>query len=285
MSVLHLPWPDVQVPEYAFGRHGRWTIGETRGAMPGYFTPEVRAANAIALKRKENGRDITWMSIVPMEKESHMPHIAAARGHVAVMGLGMGMYLYNIIQKPEVRCVTVVERDESVLKLFHAVTKFDNWPGAEKVRFIKADARQWKPDYGSPFGPVDFLYADFWKRMGDRNQLKWTRECLVNVQPVEFGYWTQEFDFLYWRIQNKIPAMDSGKSSYNDFAAYVKNGVKTRMVGEDDPRYALLATIANYIQACTGYRDDPAMVKMMNTVISELITRYVKEYPPQPRGA
>lgn len=277
MSVVHLPWPDVQVPAYAPGRHGRWTIGTTKGAMPGYFTPEVIGGESIALHRKERGKNITWMSLVQMEKESHMPHIAAATGHTVVMGLGMGMYLYNILPKSEVTNVTVVERDRSVIELFENTTEWRKWPGAHKLRIVEHDAKTWTPGNAR----VDFLYADFWKQMGDTKAMPGTRACLRNVRPLAFGYWTQEFDFLKWRIDNKIPAMDAGHSSYNRFAEFVKDGVQSRMVGEDDPRYALLATIANYIQTCVACREDAAMAALVNRVVSDLIEKYNKTYPKQ----
>src|SRR4051794_15476038 len=127
-SDMVLPWPAVLLPEYKPGRHGRWMLDYTHGCMPGYFLPYLNNCAVPALKRKENGKNITWMSLAQMELESHMPHIAAATGHTVVMGLGMGMYLYNILHKPEVEYVTVVERDRAVLELFHRITDFIKWP-------------------------------------------------------------------------------------------------------------------------------------------------------------
>lgn len=267
---MRLPWPEVKVPEYKPFRHGRWSLDRTFGCMPGYFTYELHDCDVPALKRRENSKETVWMSLAWMERESHMPHIAAAHGNVVVMGLGMGMYLYNIIQKPEVETVTVVERDASVLALLHRITNFLEWPGNHKVRFVHDDARRWKPGNAQ----VDFMYADFWKRLGDRNQLTYTKQCVYNVRPKSFGYWTQEFDFISWIIQRRIKFELCNAKLYNEWASSVEDSTGSRIIGRDDDGYAVLCAIANVLQTLVTFRENPIERMIINDRLRNLYSIY-----------
>lgn len=240
-SDFDLPWPAVKVPSYQEGRKGRWKMDKTKGSMPGYFTPQPKAGNVWALKRKERGIYLAWMSITAMELESQMPHIAAATGHTVVMGLGMGVYLYNIIAKPEVERVTVIERDTAVLDIFFKVTNFHDWPGAEKVNIIQADALTWKPNKGDE---VDFLYVDIWKNLADKAAEGDTKKIIANVKPAICGFWTQEFEFVHAMRERGIKVPDITFKNFQDY--WAEYGC--RMVGDRDADYMRLCIICVYVQ-------------------------------------
>ena len=65
---------------------------------------------------EQDGRE--WMTVTPSERNTMLGDIAAARGNVAVFGLGLGYYAFMVSQKPEVARVTVIERDPAVIALF-----------------------------------------------------------------------------------------------------------------------------------------------------------------------
>lgn len=260
-----LPWSDIKIPKYNSGSYGRWILSTTHGRMPGYFTAELHDCNVPALRRKEHGKEIVWMSLAWMELESHMPHIAAAHGHTVVMGLGMGMYLYNIIQKPEVTRVTVIERDKSVFRLLRDISEYNRWPGIEKVKIVIEDARKWKAKE-----PVDFLYADFWKLMGDDKAMPWVKALLPNVRPKLFGYWTQEFDFVSYMREHKIDISKASVDLYNEFAATFGY----RMVGQNDERYAILCCMAVILQSMVSCRDDPFLMDGLRDRYNYFVNRY-----------
>jgi hypothetical protein len=242
---VELPWPEVKVPTYKEGKFGRWTMGKTHGMMPGYFTMSLKTNDTWALKHRERFKgemtDVVWMSITPMEQESHMLHIAAAHGHTVVMGLGMGMYLYNIIQKEEVRQVTVIEKDSQVIELLPKVSDFDNWPGIEKVRVVNADARKWKTNEH-----VDFLYVDTWKHMHDERALTDTQLIYKNVKPDLVGYWIQEGDYddFLRTVLNGHPDEIANADTYDKWCEHI--GLP--MIGKGSDFYANMACASKYIQ-------------------------------------
>lgn len=64
----------------------------------------------------EDGQE--WMAIKPNEIETMRQPIARAAGQVVAFGLGMGYYAFMVSEKPEVKTLTIVERDENVIALF-----------------------------------------------------------------------------------------------------------------------------------------------------------------------
>src|SRR3974377_1497787 len=114
-----LPWPDPVVPEYRTLRIGKWRCRPTPAGerILGYWRPHNTAPPGWMYEQECAEGWRRWMSLTPMELESHMPHIAAAHGTVVVAGLGMGFYLYNVLCKPEVRKVIVLEKNKDVANL------------------------------------------------------------------------------------------------------------------------------------------------------------------------
>lgn len=72
----------------------------------------------------EDGQE--WMAIKPNEIETMRQPIARAAGQVVAFGLGMGYYAFMVSEKPEVKTLTIVERDENVIALFreHILPQF-----------------------------------------------------------------------------------------------------------------------------------------------------------------
>lgn len=52
-----------------------------------------------------------------MEINTHLTAIDVAHGNVLVTGLGLGMFLTAILQKPELKSITVIEQSEEVIQL------------------------------------------------------------------------------------------------------------------------------------------------------------------------
>src|SRR5271157_5165690 len=57
------------------------------------------------------------MSDTRMEHRSNRAVVEQARGHVLIAGLGLGMILHPIADKPEVERITVIEKSPDVIKL------------------------------------------------------------------------------------------------------------------------------------------------------------------------
>ena len=119
-----------------------------------------------------------------------------------VCGVGMGMYLFNIAAKPEVKEVVAVDLDSATVDLVQNATGFSAWAGKDKIRFVHRNALDLTPaDIG--LGEVDYLYVDIWPELADPLALSQTQaiQSIVNARSV--GWWGQEIDFIQWLFDHR----------------------------------------------------------------------------------
>jgi hypothetical protein len=189
-----LPWPEIRTPAYRTGRVGPWKLKrQVQRVLCGYFQGLQTCAENYLLVRD----DRVWVSLSPIKIESLAPHVAHMRGHVVIAGLGMGLALYNILLRPAVRRVTVLECDREVIALFPAIVG-PGWPGSARFSIERVDAREWRSAV-----PVAFLYADIWDKIGAPEAAADTRNMCRNLRPKSAGYWCMEADFISFLARNR----------------------------------------------------------------------------------
>ena len=130
-----------------------------------------------------------WMSVCPSEILSMREDIAAARGNVLVLGLGLGYYPFMISGKSEVKDVTVVERSPEIVKLFetHLLPQF---PFDYKIEVAECDAYDYL-DEVEP-GEFDFIYCDLWMGAEDgAEHYRRLKEYEARFPAAEFRYWIE----------------------------------------------------------------------------------------------
>jgi hypothetical protein len=173
---------------------GAWELKrQVQPVLRGYFRG-LQACTENYLLVRDNR---VWMSLSPVEVESLAPHVSQMRGHVVIGGLGMGLALYNALQRPAVRRVSVLERDSEVIALFAAITG-PGWPASDRFSIEWVDARDWR----SP-EPVDYLYVDIWDKVGALEAAANTRIICRNLRPQSAGYWGMEADFVSFLARNR----------------------------------------------------------------------------------
>lgn len=125
---------------------------------------EMRSAFRGGIDRVRAGRyirliidDELFMSDTDMERLSNYDFIRAAKGHVFVAGLGLGMIAHAILQKPEVTKVVIVENNSDLIEVVGPRL------ADPRLTIIEADAREWKPEKGVKF---DVIYFDIWSKYG-----------------------------------------------------------------------------------------------------------------------
>lgn len=149
-----------------------------------------------------------WMSLSPMEIESHYLPIKLAKGRVGVGGLGLGYYVQRILAKSTVKKVIVYELNQDVIDFY-----LHNFGQNPKLEIVKRDLRTLEDE------SFDFFYCDIYERLLDdrvledmvaitqRNKIKayhfWGMEqmlaelvsahCRVPTKLFAKPYW----DFLY----------------------------------------------------------------------------------------
>lgn len=115
--------------------HGRSTppIGET-------FTKLVRGKTLV-------------MSDTPAEQDDHWEPVHKAKGICLINGLGIGMVLKNILLKPEVTAITVVEISQDLIDLISPFYQ------DERVTYVCASAYDYQPPKGVRY---DMVWHDIW---------------------------------------------------------------------------------------------------------------------------
>lgn len=96
-----------------------------------------------------------WMSLTPLEIQSHWIPITKSKGKCATGGLGMGYYTLRAMAKDEVESVDVYERDGRIVKMF--CDNFSERKGFGKLNFIMGDVRETMMDK-----EYDFVFMDIY---------------------------------------------------------------------------------------------------------------------------
>jgi hypothetical protein len=147
---------------------------------------------------------------------------------VVVLGAGMGVVLYNMLVKPEVTHITLVEREAQVIELLQQITDFEAWPGSSKLTIKIVDAFDFRPA-----APVDYLYGDIWADPGARQALTDMQHIQNNVRAKTVSWWTQEAFFLAWLAQ-KGSAEAPTLAHYQAWATEIK----LPLIEQDNPGYS-----------------------------------------------
>jgi hypothetical protein len=99
-----------------------------------------------------------WMSLTPNEVFTLRGQIRRAKGHVAMAGLGMGWAARKVLERKQVRTLTVFEKDQDVIDFFGKSLTDDF--GA-RVVIHRDDA------YQVNWMQYDVALWDIWKGIGD----------------------------------------------------------------------------------------------------------------------
>jgi hypothetical protein len=196
-----LPWAELEVPPYREGAYGKLVL--ERQDVPkirGYFRGMQGPLQSYRLIEKGLIFPTLWMSTTPMERESQMAHLAAASGHIVIVGCGMGVLLYNVLKKPEVHTVTLIEKNAAMTELLGRISPMADWHGIEKLRVLHADALN---DPLPNLGEVDLLSVDIWPVLGEDHAIDDTRAIFQKVQARRVAWWGMELDFVRWHLASK----------------------------------------------------------------------------------
>lgn len=118
------------------------------------FCAKIRCgiSNGTYIKLTHKGEIV--MSDTDMEKDTNFRFCNMAHGDVLIGGLGIGMIVLAIQDKPEVESITILEKSAEVIQLVGS-----QLPINDKVQIINADVFEWKPTKGKKF---NCIYMDIW---------------------------------------------------------------------------------------------------------------------------
>lgn len=149
----------------------------------GFFTREFRYPAIL-----EKG--IEWMTVTPNEIRTLCEPAEQAHGRVLTYGLGLGYYPYIISEKKEVESVDIIERNETIIKMFRRYI-LPQFPHRSKIHIISGDALEYMQTICD--GQYDFVFADLWHDAGDGKPLYLKIKEFEKKYPrTEFAYWIEK---------------------------------------------------------------------------------------------
>lgn len=101
------------------------------------------------------------MSNTPAEIDDHIRFISKASGNVLIAGLGLGMVVKALLDKPEVHHITVVEKSEDVIKLVSPYYQ------DSRVTIVHQDIFDYKPT-----DTFDYAWFDIWTYISEENYIE-----------------------------------------------------------------------------------------------------------------
>jgi 16S rRNA A1518/A1519 N6-dimethyltransferase RsmA/KsgA/DIM1 with predicted DNA glycosylase/AP lyase activity len=161
---------DINIPD---GKSGIWEVktftvtedeaqfaclramlhGGRGGVKPGIYKKLTR-----------NGRIV--MSNTPDEIRDQLHFLHIANGIILINGLGLGITLQGLLNKPDVKQITVIEKEKDVIKLIVPYIK------DERVNFINDDALKYSPPKNAHY---DFVWHDIWDNITPDNLPEMTK--------------------------------------------------------------------------------------------------------------
>lgn len=141
---------------------------------------------------KEN--NLVWMTVTPNEINTIQPCVRQSHGNVLTFGLGLGYYAFHCLLKPDVRRVTVVERDPDIISLFRALL-LPHFPRPDALEIIQADAFDFAPKHLPAY---DVVFTDLWHDVADGLPL-YQRMKALEVPGVKYLYWIEQTLRCYLR--------------------------------------------------------------------------------------
>lgn len=227
----------------------------------GYFLPCSPLDEGIALLRGEK----TWMSITPLEVESHMLAQFGARGNVVVAGLGLGMIANSLLLKPTVKRLTVLEYDHELIANYSSLLVgesrklWDESVASGRLQLIQCDCKKSiSSEVKAKIGAVDYLWVDIWANLGGYDALPDTRRLHKQLKPKVCDYWGMELDYIHEMQTRKLSPTPASVLKVVDSLGF-KNSVM-RMNKKQARAYADLAMLAS-IHVLYGMRNSKNVTK------------------------
>mgnify|MGYP003334069037 CR=1 FL=1 len=236
---MKLPFKPLTVPPLAAVTREEWSLRKQRREMPvrGYFTGWQIMTDNWLLRQQ----DRIWMSLSPAELEGQAHHLYAARGRVLVGGLGLGALLYNLLLKPEVTEVVVVEKQREVIAIMQEVWKRRSRAWAmrhRKMHLVEGNIFDYEDRR-----PFDYGLIDIWPSVGDM-AMRPDMYRLANdgkVRAKEWAAWTLELDYISWGQENTYEVDELKRF---DMWSHCAEEIGVPLIGRSWPWMGQLALLA-----------------------------------------
>lgn len=207
------------------GRSGRFAIKKKtiqKGSVLMNWTPEkgmhriqyTTGQPIVVLEEYNQDGDFVgvWMSDTPYEWNTNAPFFPKARGDVLIGGLGLGLVPTMIAGKPEVRSITIVEKEPDIIKL--------TWPQIRhpKMKCFQDDFFRYLKYAKAQGLQFDVIQCDIWHDPGElfRAQDRLRAAVAPLLKPGgESWFWLDEHINF---IKTKVPQMGQMSQGFGKYA-------------------------------------------------------------------
>lgn len=164
--------------------------------------------------------NILYMSNSPMEIQSHYVPYKKAHGNVLVAGLGLGYYVWKLLNKSMVKKITVVETCKDTIDLFKYHFRKNS---LSKVDFVNTDINNY-----ATLTKYDFFYYDIKKDFNTHDNFKeeihdMHRILISNPMIKDYSFWGMELVLLYGFMNKKIDAKVLSENTATFFKQYFQS--------------------------------------------------------------
>lgn len=169
-AFCYFPLDDIKLDNDSFIEHS--SIGLFKNEYP-----------FLSLKKDNE----IWMCITPNEINTMSKAISDSHGKVITYGLGLGYFAFMASNKREVKEVTIVENDKSIIDIFLTYI-LPSFPHKEKIHIINADAFI---HYASiKEKEYDYCFIDIWHDANDGAPL-YARFKEIEKPFLPTSYWLE----------------------------------------------------------------------------------------------
>jgi len=148
----------------------------TRGALDVYrgtTTKTVAFDNIVYIPVLANKQMAPWMSLTPNEVFTLRGQIRRAKNDVAMAGLGLGWVARKVLERKQVKHLTIYEKDKSIVDFF-GKSLLEDFP--DRVTLVHVDA------YDVDWLKHDVALWDIWMEYGDAAWDKKYKEIRDNMK-------------------------------------------------------------------------------------------------------
>ena len=114
-----------------------------------------------------------WMSLTPMEVLTQRGQVKRGRGNVGMAGLGLGWSARRVLERKQVKHLTIVEKDPAVIEVFGAPLEEEF---GDRLQFVCGDA------YDHNWSDYDVSMWDIWEDYGG---VAWDRKFAAIKHKIE----------------------------------------------------------------------------------------------------
>lgn len=130
-----------------------------------------------------------WMAVTPMEIGGCFQAARMAKGKVGIVGLGLGYFVQQIIDKDNVEEVVVYEMSKEVIELYKM-----NLGTNSKLKIVEEDAFNIKDE------SFDFFFVDIYQ---NRLQERVVDDYIILNENIHIG------EYAFWGLEHFILSCDS----------------------------------------------------------------------------